>query len=86
MYKKGLLSFGYHQDDDNLETRKQRDICSFDYYILDMLPQFSSIPDLTRYNALIRDRFIEKGMEEQFNNQVVSILKNNNPGADCIGE
>ena len=85
IYKKGLFSFGYHQDEDNLETRKQRDICSFDYYIFDMLPQFSSIPELTKYNALIRDKFIEKDMEELFNNQVVSILKNNNPGADCIG-
>ena len=85
IYKKGLFSFGYHQDEDKLETRKQRDICSFDYYIFDMLPQFSSIPELTKYNALIRDKFIEKDMEELFNNQVVSILKNNNPGADCIG-
>lgn len=85
--RKSFWSFESHLDDEALKRRSQFSLCEADYYVIDLLPQYSSRPDLIQYNLIIRDQLLKKdAMKEVFNNQLMSILKNSNPGADCIAE
>jgi len=88
-YWKAPLSVGFRRAEykaNNTDLKfSDQDICSFDYYIFDILPEFSRNPALIEYNIVIRELFIEHNMTEVFNNKVVSIVQNNNPGGDCIG-
>ena len=68
------------------ETRgwEETDLCSFDYYVIDKPSRF---PQVTAYNLKIRETLLKNNnFEEVFSNSWYSILKNNNPGADCLGE
>ena len=58
------------------------DICNFDYYVFDKV---SREQVLANVNLLIRELFIKNsGMREVYSNQIVSVIKNPNPGSDCI--
>ena len=82
-YKKSFLSFGSRLD----EAPKgflygKRDICIYDYYVFDKV---SRQPVLAQYNMLIASELQKNGSATAvFENQVALIMKNNNPGADCI--
>src|SRR3989338_6928852 len=61
-----------------------KNICNFDYYVFD---KASVQQALAQYNLLIANEFVKKGfIEPVFENKIVVILKNNNPGDDCIEE
>jgi hypothetical protein len=61
-----------------------RNICNFDYYVFD---RASRQPVLAQYNLIIANDLIKKDfINPVFENQLVVILKNNNPGGDCIEE
>ncbi|MFH1317245.1 MAG: hypothetical protein ABII01_07025 [Candidatus Woesearchaeota archaeon] len=82
-YRKGLFEFGRHEWEYNEEFGdmslkfSSMDICSFDYYVFDIHPDASRTPAFIQYNNLVRAVFLTNGMSEVFNNQVVSIVKNN---------
>ena len=66
------------------ELSGKKDICSFDYYVFD---RSSRQPVLAQYNLLIASELQDDGSAAKvFENQVSVIMKNNNPGADCIEE
>ncbi|MBI2207984.1 hypothetical protein HYU50_00655 [Candidatus Woesearchaeota archaeon] len=61
-----------------------RDICNFDYYVFDKV---SGQQVLAQYNLLIAQELLKKDfIKPIFENEVSLILKNNNPGDDCIEE
>jgi hypothetical protein len=84
-YKTGMLSYGSYIDDGvrNYTVEKIEDVCEFDYYIAD---RGSRYPELANYNILMLNTLIKnEWIEEVYSNSLVVVLKNNNPGADCIG-
>jgi len=63
---------------------EETNLCNFDYYIIDKPSRF---PQVINYNAKIRTTLLNnKEFTEIFSNGWYSILKNNNPGADCLGK
>jgi hypothetical protein len=59
-----------------------KDICNIEYYYFN---KASDPPALAQYNLAIRNILIQNNwITEVYNNQLVSILKNNQIGADCI--
>jgi len=79
-YRKSMFSYGRHAD--NWTRIEERDICNYDYYVLDRVSQQ---PVLAQYNMLIGQKLLEKEyITEVFRNEVTSILRNNKPGDDCI--
>lgn len=61
-----------------------RDICDYDYLVFDRV---SGQQVLAQYNILIAQELLKKDfIKPVFENEIAIILKNNNPGADCIGE
>ena len=61
-----------------------RNICNFDYYVFD---KASRQQVLAQYNLIIANDLIKNDfINPVFENQLVVILKNNNPGDDCIEE
>tara|TARA_B100001964_G_scaffold59471_1_gene67532 strand:+ start:57143 stop:58819 length:1677 start_codon:yes stop_codon:yes gene_type:complete len=62
----------------------KKDICQFDYYIFDKASRQEAF---AQYNLLIANEMVTKNfIEPVFENQLIVILKNNNPGDDCIEE
>ena len=81
-YRVSFWEFKKHILEPEYERTKQRDVCNFDYYVFDKVSQ---VPILTQYNIIIMSKFLEKDwIKEVYNNQIVTILKNDNPGADCL--
>ena len=80
-YRQGLFSYRYHSKEEDI--RQQRDICSFDYYVIDRL---SAQPAMAQYNGILANDFIGSGMAVVHTNPVLVILKNNNPGGECVNE
>ena len=59
------------------------EMCDMDYYVTDKITSNNAI---TAYNRLIRNELLKNDwISEVYSNSIVSILKNNNPGDDCIG-
>ncbi len=83
-YRKGLFSFGYHLYDPDF-PKPNYDICRFNYYVFDKVTYSQQLAPLIQYNDAIKQEFIKHGMEEAFSNAATSVVKNNNPGGDCIG-
>ena len=82
-YRKSFLSFGSRLDEAPQGfLYGKRDICIYDYYVFDKV---SRQPVLAQYNLLIASELQKNGSAKVvFENQVAIIMKNNNPGADCI--
>jgi len=83
-YRKSFFSYGYHAEEmgDDYYYNKMRDICGFDYYVIDL---YSQQQVFAQYNQIIRALLLNKTyIEEVFSNPVVSVLKNSRPGEDCI--
>ncbi|MBR9699242.1 hypothetical protein GOV09_02205 [Candidatus Woesearchaeota archaeon] len=82
-YRKGLFSYGYHSEEvDKSPFVGSFDICKYDFYAFD---KFSAVPVLAQYNLLIRQQLLQNSyMEEVYANNLVTVLKNNNPSEDCL--
>ncbi|MBI2655694.1 hypothetical protein HYX06_04715 [Candidatus Woesearchaeota archaeon] len=82
-YKKSFLSFGSRLNEAPQGfLYGKRDICAYDYYVFDKV---SRQPVLAQYNLLIASELQKNGSAAVvFENQVAIIMKNSNPGADCI--
>ncbi|MBI2653410.1 hypothetical protein HYX02_01225 [Candidatus Woesearchaeota archaeon] len=85
LYSKGAFSFGYHYREINKTAYfGQNDICKFDYFVFDKV---GSQQALIGYNAVIANDLIKSGIVQPvFDNGVVLILKNNEPGGNCVEE
>lgn len=82
-YRKSFLQFGYYSRERNITTFHDADVCNFDYYVFDKSSSYA--PPLAQYNMAVRKIMLDSGyFEEVYKNDLVSILRNNNPGADCI--
>lgn len=87
-YRRSFFDYGYHAQEEESKDptyyKKVRDICGFDYYVLDKLSQQ---PVLAQYNMLIANELLKKKwIQPVFNNEYVVVLKNNKPGDECINE
>ncbi len=83
-YRKSLLEYGFYaREKPNVNAHQEVDICSFEYYFIEKAS--ARIPQLAQYNVAIGNELIQHGFVPVFNNQLVTILKNNNPGVNCIG-
>jgi len=88
-YRKSFFEYGYHAEEEESKDptyyySKMRDICTFDYYIFDKVSQQ---PVFAQYNMLIASELIKKEwIQPVYGNDYVIVLKNNNPGEDCINE
>jgi hypothetical protein len=80
----GLFSYELRVGKDEPYMPKDRDICNFDYYVFDRYTGIQQLQSLISYNSYIRQLFLDAGMEEVYSNEILSILKNNAPGEDCI--
>ncbi|MBD3164421.1 hypothetical protein GF323_04425 [Candidatus Woesearchaeota archaeon] len=83
-YRKSLFDYGYHAKEmgDDYFYNKKRDICSFDYIIFD---KASMQPVLAQYNLLIANKLLNNSnIKIAYENQIVAVLNNENPGGDCI--
>ena len=82
-YRKSFFSFGFGIDELPEEVRSpKQDICKFNYLVFD---KASQQPVLAQYNLLIANELVKKDyVKPVFQNQYIVILKNNNPGDDCI--
>ncbi|MDP7324040.1 MAG: hypothetical protein QF632_04740, partial [Candidatus Woesearchaeota archaeon] len=81
-YWKSPFKFGYHlRDTDEFEHGLKKDICDFDYYIYDKVSRDERLP---QFNLLLASNFKNKGLEEVFSNQIVSIIKNPTRGEPCV--
>lgn len=59
------------------------DMCDADYYIIDLaFPQQAQA--LAQLNSFLLQSFTRANMTVEYQNQLVTILKNNNAGGDCI--
>ena len=85
VYKKSFFRFGSHQSEEQTEYfYGQRNICAFDYYVLD---KAASHPAFSGYNMLMASELLKKDfIKLVFENKVSVILKNGKPGEDCIEE
>ncbi len=69
----------------NSEFEGPTDICNYQYYSFEIYPANDAVMPVVQYNLLLRSKLLEhEQVKEVFNNPAISILKNNNPGAECI--
>jgi len=84
-YRTGPFSFNSYL---NASTRWRRSgnfsLCDFDYILTDKV---SRQPIIVQYSAAVfSDMVANEWIEQVFENEVIVILKNNNPGEVCIEE
>lgn len=80
-YRKGLFSFGFHVN--NMTGEGSANICSKNYFVFDTKTVYSQYMPLVQYNLVIREKLLMHG-EEVYSNSIVSIVKNNLVGGDCL--
>ncbi len=83
-YRKSLLEYGFYaREKPNVNAHQNVDICSFQYYFIERAS--GRIPPLAQYNVAIGNELIAHGATPVFNNRLVTVLKNNNLGVNCVG-
>jgi len=85
-YRKSLFEYGFHAKELGKEYfyNKVRDVCEFDYYIVD---KFTRQQAIAQYNIALVNLMASSGWFEQvYSNDVISIFKNNQPGDDCFAQ
>ena len=84
-YRTSFFSFkSYAETEPDAFYYGQRDICKYDYLVFDKVSGQQVLP---QYNLLIAQELLKKDfIKPVFENEVAIILKNNNPGDDCIEE
>ncbi len=84
LHRKSFFEFGYYVPELSLNLGAQpADICQYDYYLIDRASAYA--PQLVQANIQIANIFINHNMSISFQNDNVAILKNSNPGGECIG-
>ena len=78
MFSYGLVGF----EDKNVTGRKIRDLCSFNYYVFD---KSGRAQILVQLNQVIASTFAKENFTVEFDNPLSVILKNPNPGGNCLG-
>lgn len=79
-YRTGLFSFGQQTSESPLVI----DMCSADYYLIDIaFPKQAE--QLAQASLYLQQSFLKANMTVEYQNQWVSVIKNNNRGGDCIG-
>jgi len=68
----------------NFTYIENKDICDYEYLYFLIEPRASMYPELIQYNIVLWGNMLEAGAEEIYNNQVVSVIKNNKIGEDCL--
>lgn len=82
--RSSLFSFNFKLEEISSQFKGKKDVCEFDYFVLD---KGSRQEVLAQYNILLANELIQNDfIDPAFENQLVVVLKNNNPGADCIEE
>ncbi|MDO8480276.1 MAG: hypothetical protein Q7S65_00505 [Nanoarchaeota archaeon] len=84
-YRNGFFDFGYRAlEVPKDEYHKMMDVCSFDYIVLDTV---SSQPVFAQYNKIIAQLLLKNSwIQPAFTNEVAVVLRNSNPGAECLPE
>ncbi|MEM3127110.1 MAG: hypothetical protein QW331_03525 [Candidatus Woesearchaeota archaeon] len=83
-YRKTFFDYGYYYTEQLDYFKKPIDICSVRYLIIDVQ---TNPPVYGQYGSAIREELLKnRNIKEAFNNGIVSILKNQKPGENCIGE
>jgi len=84
-YRKSIFKFGYHSlEDKERFGPKVRDICKFDYYIVDKVTRQ---PIIGQYNIEVAKQLLKNDwIEEVFAGGRVMVLHNKHPGKDCLPE
>jgi len=83
-YRKSFFDYGYYYKEEIEYFKKPVDICSVSYLVIDIQTNPSVYG---QYGSAVRAELLKnKNMKEVFNNGIVSIVKNQNPGKNCIGE
>ncbi|MBN2454048.1 hypothetical protein JXB11_00730 [Candidatus Woesearchaeota archaeon] len=77
-YRGGLFSYGYHGIEENLTV--SRDICDYDYLVIDGA---SREPIIAQYNIALAERLFRAGAEQVFANGKGVVVRN--AGGDCLG-
>ncbi len=74
---------GYKKLERPPEEDSNKDICAIEYAVF---AKAAVQPAFAQYNMAIRDTLLKADwIEEIYSNNMISILRNNNPGVDCIG-
>jgi len=74
---------GYRSIENVPEEDSNKDICDIEYMVF---TKATMQPVLAQYNMAIRNTLLQSDwIEEIYSNNMISILKNNKPGVDCIG-
>ncbi|MEA2038036.1 MAG: hypothetical protein U9O94_11110 [Nanoarchaeota archaeon] len=82
-YQKKPFSFGFHMTENRELFDGIRDICSYDYILIDKVQREKTLQD---YNLMVLRKLVEAGSEPVFNNVISVILRNKHKGGDCIGQ
>ena len=70
----------------NSEFEGLTDICNYEYYSFEVYDQNNQMSPFVQYNLVLRQTLLNhEQIKEVFNNQVISILKNDKPGEECVG-
>ena len=82
IYRPSFFDFKYHMIDLNISEVRQFDICSFDYYVLDMGSAY--FQQIQQVHLAIRQLLMQHNFTEEYHNNLVSVLKNPHPGGECL--
>ena len=79
-----FFSFHFKADEIHDTLSGKKDICQFDYFVFDKASRQQAF---AQYNLLLVNDLVKKDyINPVFENDLTVILKNNNPGDDCIEE
>lgn len=79
--RKGIISF--EEGAKHTPPGGVHDMCNSDYYIIDVaFPQQAQA--LAQLNLLLMQKFTKANMTVEYQNQLVTVLKNSNAGGDCV--
>lgn len=83
-YRTGLFTLSHYKDTPDFAARGPRDLCGFDYYVLDKV---SRIPGAAQFNTAIAQSLTSTGnFSTAYENPGVLILRNPQPGGDCLAQ
>ncbi|MCP3682781.1 MAG: hypothetical protein GY861_08840 [bacterium] len=84
-YKTSLISYDNKLKPDMPQPEYfagRMDVCNFDYLVLDKV---TSNEVVSQYNMFLRQTLLEaESIDEAYSNDIVSILRNKDPGVDCL--
>ena len=83
LYRKSLFSFGRYADELNITIYPAPfDICDYEYYVLDKVSAYQ--PAIAQVNVHFANIFTNNNLTLEYQNNHLVILKNHNPGVECL--